>query len=102
MGGHEEVDVVKAAEAYFKKFNIRSLLTQLLVKLGREQPDDPVNAIRNYLDSQVVQDSANSKTDIKDHLASSASPDEEHDADDSLLQAGLGGPASKTADELLI
>ena len=30
----KEMDVVQAAEAYFKKFEIKSLLTQILIKLG--------------------------------------------------------------------
>ncbi|CAK9014984.1 Hypothetical protein SCF082_LOCUS12561 [Durusdinium trenchii] len=93
MRRYEEVDVVKAAEVYFKKFDIRSLLTEILIKLGREQPQDPVNAIRAQLDAKLAKQDRTGPHDIE-HLPSCSSPvvpdaDEEHDADDTLLQVDL-------------
>ena len=50
QGKGVEMDVVEAADAYFKKFEIKSLLTQILIKLGEEQPEDPAQAIRAHLE----------------------------------------------------
>ena len=80
----KEMDVVQAAEAYFKKFEIKSLLTQILIKLGEEQPDDPAAAIRAHL--EVSEHPIVGKSvPISDSAFPAA--DEEHDADDTLFQA---------------
>lgn len=80
----KEMDVVQAAEAYFKKFEIKSLLTQILIKLGEEQPDDPAAAIRAHLEVSTLP-MVGKSVPISDSVLLAA--DEEHDADDSLFQA---------------
>jgi len=82
----KEMDVVQAAEAYFKKFEIKSLLTQILIKLGEEQPDDPAAAIRAHLEVSTLP-MVGKSVPISDSVLLAA--DEEHDADDSLFQVDL-------------
>eukprot|EP00438_Fugacium_kawagutii_P024315 Skav231060 [mRNA] locus=scaffold768:50705:51154:+ [translate_table: standard] len=78
-------DVVQAAEAYFKKFEIKALLTQILVKLGEERPEDPAKAIRSHLESELRPEKEGSPNHAQ--LSKDDVPDEEHDADTSLFQA---------------
>ena len=77
-----EMDVVEAADAYFKKFEIKSLLTQILIKLGEEQPEDPARAIRAHL--EVTELGAGTAGAVVQPVPDA---DEEHDADESLFQA---------------
>ena len=43
-------EAFKAAEAYFERNGVRTLLTDLLIELGREQPANPLAAIRSQLE----------------------------------------------------
>ena len=80
-----EMDVVEAADAYFKKFEIKSLLTQILIKLGEEQPEDPAQAIRAHL--EVSEHSSLGALGGGAVVQPVPDADEEHDADESLFQA---------------
>ena len=79
------VDVVEAADAYFKKFEIKSLLTQILIKLGEERPEDPASAIRAHLELSERGLGSTSTPAANESIVPDA--DEEHDDDDSLFQA---------------
>eukprot|EP00435_Cladocopium_sp_Y103_P030446 s497_g7.t1 len=82
-GVQEDVqeDVVEKADAYFKKFEIKSLLTQILIKLGEERPEDPAQAIRAHL--EVSELGALGAGAVIQPVPDA---DEEHDADESLFQ----------------
>lgn len=87
-----EEDVVQAAEAYFKKFEIKALLTQILVKLGEERPEDPAKAIRSHLELSERQrkegsEGSPNRCSALTKVGTDLVPDEEHDADTSLFQA---------------
>lgn len=81
QGKGVEMDVVEAADAYFKKFEIKSLLTQILIKLGEEQPEDPAQAIRAHLEVSELRAGTGGAV-----VQPVPDADEEHDADESLFQ----------------
>ena len=50
MGSLVAEEAFKAAEAYFERNGVRTLLTDILIELGREQPANPLAAIRSQLE----------------------------------------------------
>ena len=55
MGSLVAEEAFKSAEAYFEKNGVRTLLTEILIELGRDQPADPLAAIRLQIQKAEAQ-----------------------------------------------
>eukprot|EP00930_Biecheleria_cincta_P026325 TRINITY_DN18571_c0_g1_i1.p1 TRINITY_DN18571_c0_g1~~TRINITY_DN18571_c0_g1_i1.p1 ORF type:complete len:505 (+),score=84.50 TRINITY_DN18571_c0_g1_i1:33-1517(+) len=83
-------EVMRDAETYFMQYQIRALLTSLLVELAREKPKDPVASIQSYLASgRYCLEGKKKSPDPPPEESPQAEVQEERDTDESLLQVDL-------------